>query len=103
VPIPSRWASSLSRTLPSPVRRAWRFRQSHDRLPPLLRPSTFNEKLNWRICWDRRELLSRTCDELAMKEHARQVAADLRRIRETYWFGPDVAGLSDVDLPSSWA
>jgi hypothetical protein len=71
--------------------------------PPPLRPSTFNEKLNWRICWDRRELLSRTCDELAMKEHARQVAADLRRIRETYWFGPDVAGLSDVDLPSSWA
>jgi TupA-like ATPgrasp len=102
VPIPSRWASSLSRTLPSPVRRAWRFRQAHDRLPPLLRPSTFNEKLNWRICWDRRELLSRTCDKLAMKEHARQVAADLLRIPETYWFGSDVAGLRDVDLPSSW-
>jgi hypothetical protein len=37
-----------------------------------------------------------------MKVHARQVAADLLRMPETYWSGSDVAGLSDVDLPSSW-
>jgi hypothetical protein len=101
VPIPSRWASSLSRTLPSPVRLGGSGRPTIDSPTPaaqhLQREAELADLLG------SAGVLSRTCDELAMKEHARQVAADLRRIRETYWFGPDVAGLSDVDLPSSWA
>lgn len=64
------------------------------------RPRTFNEKVNWRILYDRRDRIVAACDKLRMKELARAAypGPDLR-IPETYWFGtdlrtaPDLAGL----------
>ncbi len=78
------------------------YRQATGHVPPLLRPRTFTEKLNWRITLDRRELLAPTCDKLAMKEHARTVAPGLVRAPETLWSGTDVGELADVDLPGHW-
>ncbi|WP_167761071.1 ATP-grasp fold amidoligase family protein [Geodermatophilus sp. DF01_2] len=92
---------SAARLLPSPVRRVRLYRQVAGRFPPL-RPRTFTEKLNWRICVDRRALLAPTCDKLAMKEHARTLAPGLVRIPETLWCGTDVAELADVALPDHW-
>ena len=92
----------IGRAVPGPVRRAWRFRQAHGRFPSLARPATFTEKLNWRITFDRRPLLHRTCDKLAMKEHARTTAPGLVRVPETYWFGADVRELSGARLPDRW-
>lgn len=90
------------RALPAPLRRALWYRQAHGRFAPLRSPRTFNEKLNSRILFDRRELLAHTCDKLAMKEHARAAAPGLLRVPETYWSGTDVAELADVDLPDAW-
>jgi hypothetical protein len=91
-----------SGVLPAPVRRTLLYRQATGRRPPLLRPRTFTEKLNWRITFDRRDLLAPTCDKLAMKEHARMLAPGLVRVPETLWSGTDVSELADVDLPGHW-
>ncbi len=88
--------------LPVPLRRARRYAEVHGRRPPQLRPSTFTEKLNWRISWDRRELLAPTCDKLAMKDAARRLAPDLVRVPRTLWAGTDVAELAGIDLPDRW-
>ena len=90
------------RALPIPARQMLRFRRAHGRMLPLRRPRTFNEKVHWRLRYDRRPLLAATCDKLAMKEHARRLAPGLVRIPETFWFGTDVAELAHVELPPHW-
>jgi len=87
----------LTGVLPPPLLRTVRYRQATGHLPPLRRPRTFSEKLNWRITFDRRELLAPTCDKLAMKEHARALAPGLVRVPETLWSGTDVG-----ELPGAW-
>jgi teichuronopeptide biosynthesis TupA-like protein len=99
---PSSSRPSPSGALPAPVRRIRQYRQVTGRIPPLLRPRTFNEKLNWRICFDRRALLASTCDKLAMKEHARRLAPALVRVPRTLWAGTDVADLARQELPEHW-
>jgi hypothetical protein len=84
------------------VRRTLLYRQATGHLPPLLRPRTFTEKLNWRITWDRRELLAPTCDKLAMKEAALPLSPGLVRVPRTFWAGTDVRELAEVDLPDRW-
>jgi hypothetical protein len=63
-------------------------------------PRTFNEKVNWRILYDRRDRIVAACDKLRMKEMARATYPGAQlRIPETYWYGtdlrdaPDLAGL----------
>ncbi|WP_052091121.1 MULTISPECIES: ATP-grasp fold amidoligase family protein [Modestobacter] len=92
----------LQRLVPVQLRRARKFYLRHGRLPPVMGFETFNDKVQWRITRDRRDLLRATCDKLAMKEHAARLAPDLTRTPETYWFGTDVAELRDVDLPENW-
>lgn len=99
--VPSRFRP-LIRAIPVSARQFLRFRRAHGRMPPLRRPSTFNEKIHWRLRYDRRPLLATTCDKLAMKEHARRIAPGLVRIPETLWSGSDVAGLAHVELPAHW-
>jgi hypothetical protein len=94
--------SGASSLVPLPVRRAWRYHRAHGRLPHLLRPRSFTDKLNWRISFDRRDILASTCYKLAMKEHARREAADLVRIPRTYWVGTDVGELAGLPLPDRW-
>ncbi|MFW3170313.1 ATP-grasp fold amidoligase family protein [Geodermatophilus sp. CPCC 206100] len=95
-------ADRQSRAVPPVVRRIRQYRQVTGRLPPLLRPRTFNEKLNWRICLDRRALLAPTCDKLAMKDSARRLAPGLVRVPRTLWSGTDVRELAEVGLPRHW-
>jgi TupA-like ATPgrasp len=93
---------ALGRVVPPAVRRAVLYRRHTGRLPPLLRPRTFTEKLNWRVMVDRRELLAPTCDKLAMKDAAQATVGGLVRIPQTYWAGRDVTGLAGVPLPDAW-
>lgn len=67
----------------------------------LKHPVTWTDKLAWRMLNDRRELLSWTCDKLAMKQYAQELVPDLRTA-ETYWAGTDVGELATVDLPDRW-
>ena len=63
-------------------------------------PRTFNEKVNWRILYDRRDRIVAACDKMRMKEMARAAYPGAQlRIPETYRYGtdlrdaPDLAGL----------
>lgn len=86
--------------LPSgPSRRAL-FIYHHRQLPHLWSPSTFNEKMNWRILYDRRPILEWTCDKLTMKEYAAKTSGV--RVPQTYWNGSDLRNLSDAELPEHW-
>ena len=92
---------AVYRRAPLVVRRAVRFYRYHGRLPRVLRPRTLNEKVNWRICFDRRELLSWTCDKLRMKEEAQRRDPGIA-VPRTIWQGTDVAELAALPLPDRW-
>ncbi|WJZ68275.1 ATP-grasp fold amidoligase family protein [Kocuria rosea] len=74
----------------------------HRRLLRLRRPQTFNEKLSWRMVYDRREILKVTCDKKAMKVLAHERAGDLVRVPRTLWSGTDVRELEPIELPERW-
>jgi hypothetical protein len=92
-------------TLPSNLSRRMLFFYFHRRFPSLKNPVTFNEKVNWRILKDRREILKFTCDKLAMKDYAdnAQGATDYSlRVPRTLWSGTDVSELKNAALPERW-
>lgn len=91
----------LLAALPPIQQRRWLYLRGQRRLPDLRSPTTFNEKVNWRILHDRRPLLAWTCDKLAMKSHAESAGAPMT-IPRTLWTGTDAAELADVDLPTHW-
>lgn len=62
-------------------------------------PSTFSEKVNWRLLYDRRPKLAWTCDKLAMKERATACGV---RTPATWWSGTDIADLAGVDFRGDW-
>lgn len=82
--------------VPIMVRRHLEHRRRHGRfayIPGMRRPSTFTEKLLWRILRDRREILRRTCDKLWMKDfgESRGVSSP-----QTYWHGVDPIKLAEA-------
>jgi hypothetical protein len=91
--------------LPSSLSRRILFFMVYHKLPNVRNPKTFHEKMNWRILKDRREILSWTCDKLAMKDYVSkaEVAQDCGvRMPRTLWSGADVSELADVKLPDHW-
>lgn len=97
------WA--LACKLPSSLSRRTLFFYSHGRFPRVKNPITFNEKINWRVLKDRREIISWTCDKLAMKAYASTVGSAVNlgmRVPRTLWAGTDVTELEAVELPAHW-
>jgi TupA-like ATPgrasp len=91
--------------MPSNLSRRALFFYHHHRFPRVGSPVTFNEKINWRILKDRREILAWTCDKLAMKDYvskAQDSAAHDVRVPRTWWTGTDVSELANIELPEHW-
>ena len=86
--------------LPHRAKRAVLFRRAHGRWP-LGTPRTFTEKVNWRVVHDRRPLIGRLGDKLAMKSYAAQVVPALS-VPRVLWSGTDVADLAGMPLPDRW-
>lgn len=86
--------------LPIAARRRALFVWTHQRLPNLRSPRTFNEKINWRILNDRRPVLEWTCDKLAMKEYVRSVPGI--HLPQVLWTGTDLRELAAAGLPEHW-
>ena len=63
------------------------------------KPRTYNEKINWRMLYDRRAELVWTCDKLEIKERAAAVGV---LSPATYWSGDDVSSLAGAPLPDQW-
>ncbi len=96
---------ALACKLPSNLSRRAKFFSSHRRFPRVSNPVTFNEKVNWRILKDRREILTWTCDKLAMKDYASNVQGATAyglRIPRTFWSGTNIRELEGVELPEHW-
>jgi hypothetical protein len=97
------WA--VTSRLPTSLSRRALFFYRHHRLPRVRNPVTFNEKINWRILKDRREILAWTCDKLAMKDYASKLEGAMDRglrIPQTLWSGTDIRELAEVELPDRW-
>jgi hypothetical protein len=96
---------ALTYKLPSGLSRRAIFFYHHRRLPRVRNPVTFNEKVNWRILNDRRDILAWTCDKLAMKDYVSNVHAAViqgMRIPQTLWSGTNVEELENVKLTDRW-
>lgn len=87
--------------LPLSLRRRAMYYRKYRRPLRLHHPVAFSEKVNWRIVYDRRELLAVTCDKLAMKEFALARVPSLR-VPATLWTGRDVRSAAGLDLPPRW-
>jgi hypothetical protein len=88
--------------LPAGIKRRVLFAWFNRRLPRFGRPMTFNDKVNWRILKDRRDLLEWTCDKLLMKDYAAKSACLGLRIPRTLWSGTDLNELLTIELPACW-
>ncbi|MGX9673000.1 ATP-grasp fold amidoligase family protein [Mycobacterium sp. HM-7] len=97
-----KFSSLVAHAVPLRWRRFLLYTRRHRRLPVLTEPKRFSDKVNWRVLYDRRELLSPTCDKLAVKDLARRTAGDSVRIPRTLWSGTDLTELASVELPDQW-
>ena len=81
----------------------WRLRylRGHHRWPRLSPPRTYNEKILWRILYDRRPELGIASDKLASKRLVAERAPEVK-IPEVYWSGTDLRELAEVELPDHW-
>ncbi len=89
--------------LPLPARRRAQYLLAHDRPLPLRHPRRWSEKVNWRMVFDRRDLIAMTCDKLASKTWVAQtIASDTMAVPRTAWAGTDLHALTDLAWPDSW-
>lgn len=95
-------ARSMIFRLPIGVERRLLFVYHNRKLPHFTRPTTFSDKVNWRILNDRRPLLAWTCDKLAMKDYAEGAGLADLRVPRTLWSGTDIGELRSVELPAHW-
>ena len=80
--------------LPVGAQRRWLFMKSHRRWLPLHQPQTFSEKTNWRMVFDRRDIIAMTVDKLRARAYAQERGVKVPRL---IWSGVDVD-----DLERSW-
>ncbi len=88
-------------TLPPPEARWLMFAALHRRLPHLTNPRTFNEKVNWRVVFDRNPLLVAASSKVESKELAKQWAPQIR-VPKTIWHGADLNDLAGVSTDRRW-
>lgn len=65
------------------------------------RPQDLTGKINWRLLFDRREILLNAADKLAMKRYVSRVAPEVK-IPETLWVGTDIREILDKDFGCHW-
>lgn len=93
---PLHWA--IASAMPLTLRRHYLHAANTRRWGNFTRPTTYNDKMNWRILKDRRPQLVMTCDKLTMKDLARSLVPDEHELRipKTYWSGSDIRRAPDL-------
>lgn len=96
------WLASqqLARS-PTTLRRLG-YLKGHKRLPRLRNPRTFTEKVQWRILYDRRELIRLTGDKMWMKAYTTKLNIHGLKIPVPIWAGTDLTDLREFELPPRW-
>lgn len=87
--------------LPPSEARWLMFLAVHHRLPHLTHPTTFNEKVNWRVVFDRNPLLVAASSKVESKDLVEQWAPGVR-VPTTLWHGVDLDELADVEADRRW-
>lgn len=77
------------------------FAAVHRRLPHLTNPKTFNEKINWRVVFDRNPLLVAASSKVESKALAKRWAPEVR-VPRTLWHGDDLDELAQVRTERRW-
>lgn len=94
-----RVAVVLARLAPLTLQRHILFWLSHHKVGNFRNPSTFSEKINWRVIHDRRDLIRLTCDKLYAKQQAEKLGI---AVSATLWYGEDLSDLAGKPLPERW-
>lgn len=69
--------------------------------PRVKDPRGINEKVNWRILYDQRDIWDWTCDKLVSKQWAARLSPGIL-IPEVIWSGTDLDELRDLGLDGRW-
>lgn len=81
--------------LTPPRHRLWlNYLRAHRKFPNYKKPLTFNEKVLWRMRFDRRPLIGHTCDKLWTKEYGIGCGIESP---ETLWDGTDIAAIPTLE------
>ncbi len=89
----------VSRLMPLAWHRHVLFLMAHHKVGNFSRPTSFSEKVNWRIIHDRRAILRLTCDKLHSRETAQSLGIPAP---ETVWYGESLDGLVGTAMPDHW-
>lgn len=96
-----RLATEAISKLPPPQARRLMYACVYRRLPNLRDPKLFNEKVNWRIAYDRRPLLVQASSKVESKELAARLAPEIR-VPRTLWHGDDLNELAGLKVDVRW-
>src|SRR5699024_1396792 len=66
------------------------------------KPSTFQEKLNHRILYDRRGLLITASSKVDSKTYVSDLRIPSLEVPRTYWHGSDLNELAEYSAPHEW-
>lgn len=93
----------IAGALPVRARRHYLYAVGTGRWGRFEEPSTFAEKVQWRILHDRRPGIVRACDKLEMKAMAREIVpGDELKIPRTIWSGTDLRDAPDLNSVGPW-
>ena len=84
-------------------RRIYKFRQDHKRWPNIFWPQTFNEKILYRLIFDRRPLLHTLSDKLAVRSYVKDRVGNLVFIPRVLFQTRCADDLLTAPLPSCFA
>ena len=77
------------------------FYRIHGRFPNLIKPKLFNDKMTWRILFDRRDFVVWACDKLQMKVQANSRCPEIL-VPETLAVFTDIEEIANFDLTGDW-
>lgn len=75
--------------------------QEYRRIPRIAKPRTFNEKVNHRIVYDRREILRIASSKVDSKAYVEQLGTGVY-VPRTYWVGTDIDELAGLRVATQW-
>lgn len=88
--------------LPLPQYRLWLFYQTFGYIPDLTHPVTFNEKVLYKLIFDRRPILGVFADKYAVRKYVRSKLGSECRLPELYGAFDSIADISSAKLPDQF-
>jgi hypothetical protein len=79
-----------------------RYRDTFGRLPNVIRPKTFNERIQRRILFDRNPRLALFADKLRVREYVRSILGDDQCLTKLYAVVTSAAEIGQLSLPAKY-